>query len=183
MRKKNFEKKMENAVYVIELIISIVILIGILVGIIDLVRYFIMILKAPPIEAYDIFHTFLGHCLLLLVGAEFIYMIIHHSIKSLLELILFVIARKMLIYSHTMMDLVFGTIALAIVFLIIKFLIPMEKTRFFNDFESTSLMDAWRKRGIKDNTVDTTQTKIEIDDSNNKPNDSNDKPEDSNDKP
>src|SRR5699024_9554147 len=35
---------------------------------------------------------------------------------------LFVIARKMLIYSNTMVDVVLGTIALAIVFVILRFL-------------------------------------------------------------
>lgn len=146
MNKNNFEKKMESTVHMIELVIALVILIGIMVGIVDLVRYFLMILKTPPIEAYDVFHTFLGHCLLLLVGAEFIYMIIHHSIKSLLELILFVIARKMLIYSDSMLDLVFGTIALAGIFIIIKYLVPTEKTRFFNDQaddERGSLLETW----------------------------------------
>lgn len=133
MRRKNlkfFEGKMNDAVHVIEIVIAVVIFIGIAVGLVDLVRYFMIILKTPPIEAYEIFHTFLGHCLLLLVGAELIDMIIHHSINSLLELILFVIARKMLIYSHSMSDLIYGTLAMAIIFMIIKFLIPPMESAF-----------------------------------------------------
>ena len=49
-------------------------------------------------------------------------MIINHSTKAILELILFVIARKMLIYSNTMLDLVLGTLAISMVFFISKYL-------------------------------------------------------------
>ena len=57
-------------------------------------------------------------------------MIINHSTKAILELILFVIARKMLIYSHTMLDLVLGTLASTKVKDILRktgFDIPMDK--------------------------------------------------------
>ena len=35
-------------------------------------------------------------------------MIIYHSTEAILELILFVIARKMLVYADTMLDLIWG---------------------------------------------------------------------------
>lgn len=151
-----FKKGLDAGVQVLEIVIALIMLIGITFGLVDLVRYFILILKTPPIETYDIFHTFLGHCLLMLMGAEFIYMIIHHSTKSLLELILYVIARKMLIYSQTMLDLVFGTVSLAFVFIIIKYLIPVEKTRFFNAYDREFPIDLFKKRIKKENKTENT---------------------------
>ena len=75
-------------------------------------------------ESYELFQDFLSHALLLIVGVELILMIINQTTKGILELVLYVIARKMLIYAHTMLDLMLGTVAIAIVFVILKFLIP-----------------------------------------------------------
>lgn len=123
MFKKVIPKNIEKIVHVIELIIAYMIIIGILIGLIDLAGYFILIFTASAQESYNLLQSFLGLALLLIVGAELIHMILYHSTESLLELILFVIARKMLIYSNNVIDLVFGTIAIAIVFFTMRFLV------------------------------------------------------------
>ena len=120
---KRFAKKIEKAVHIIELIIACIIIIGFLLGLVQLLRYFLLILTAPPDESYNLIQSFLGLALLLIVGAELIHMILYHSTEALLELILFVIARKMLIYSTNVVDLIFGTIAIAIMFFTMKFLV------------------------------------------------------------
>lgn len=120
-------KKIEKIVHVLELIIAVLIILGIIIGLLDLVKYIIEILKASPNDAYKLFQVFLGHVLVLIIGAEFVLMILYHSINSILELLLFVIAKKMLVYSSTMLDLVFGIVAIAIVFVIMKFLVPKNK--------------------------------------------------------
>ena len=120
---KIIPRKIEKIVHIIELIIASMIIIGILIGLIDLARYFILIFTARAHESYNLFQSFLGLALLLIVGAELIHMILYHSTESLLELILFVIARKMLIYSTNVIDLVFVTIAIAIVFFTMRFLV------------------------------------------------------------
>lgn len=126
---KNFliEHKLEKITYVLEMIITGLIAIGVIIGLINLVRYFPAIFVADARESYEIFQSFLAYALVLIVGVELMLMIINHSIKAIIELILFVIARKMLIYSHTMKDLVLGTIAIAIVFAVLKYLIPEDK--------------------------------------------------------
>lgn len=148
------EEKLEKLTYVLEMIITVLIAIGIIIGLVDLVRYFSEIFVAAPADSYEIFQDFLGYALVLIVGVELMLMIINHSTKAILELILFVIARKMLIYSHTMLDLVLGTLAIAIVFAILKFLIKN------NDIEdvvkrgrevysaSTKVKDILRKTGF-----------------------------------
>ncbi len=117
------EEKFEKLTYALEMIITVLIAIGIIIGLIDLARYFSAIFVAAPSESYEIFQDFLGYALVLIVGVELMLMIINHSTKAIMELILFVIARKMLIYSHTMLDLVLGTLAIGMVFAILKFLV------------------------------------------------------------
>ena len=122
-----FERKLEKLTYILEMVIASLIAIGVIIGLVDLVRYFHEILISNPAESYELFQHFLGYALVLIVGVELMLMILYHSTKAILELILFVIARKMLIYSHTMKDLVLGTIAIAMIFLILKFLIQKDK--------------------------------------------------------
>lgn len=119
----HLEGKLEKLTYVLEMIITLLLAIGIIIGLLDLVKFFPIIFVAEPSESYQIFEDFLGYALVLIVGIELMLMIINHSTRAILELILFVIARKMLIYAHTMLDLVLGTLAIAIVFAIIRFLI------------------------------------------------------------
>lgn len=127
MRNFFVEEKIEKATYIIEMVITALLAIGIIIGLIDLVKYFYEIFTATPAESYDLFQEFLGYALILIVGVELILMILYHSTKSILELILFVIARKMLIYAATMTDLVYGTLAIAIVFATLKFLVQDDK--------------------------------------------------------
>lgn len=120
---KLLSKRIEKTVHIIELIIAVIIIAGIGLGMVQLLRYFLLIVRAAPDTAYDLIQSFLGLALLLIVGAELIHMILYHSTEALLELILFVIARKMLIYSNNVVDLIFGTIAIALVFFTMKFLV------------------------------------------------------------
>ncbi len=61
--------------------------------------------------------VFLAHTLLLVVGLELSLMLISHTPGKVLEVVLYAIARKMLISSANMTDILFGgVIALALVF-------------------------------------------------------------------
>lgn len=162
MKHNSFENKLEKYTYILEMTIAVLIAIGITIGLIDLVKYFYEIYITAPAESYELFEKFLGYALVLIVGVELMLMIINHSTKAILELILFVIARKMLIYSHTMLDLVLGTLAIAIVFATLRFLIQKEDIVSRSGHgvfsASTSVEDILRKTGFdipmdKGNTV------------------------------
>ncbi|SMP41547.1 transporter associated domain-containing protein [Anoxynatronum buryatiense] len=124
MKEFTIMKKLEEYTYVLEVILAVLLAIGIAIGLIDIVKYFVVILQAGTDEAYSIFKHFLAHTLLLVVGIELMLMLLSHSTNAILELVLFVIARKMLIYGETMMDMVLGTLAIAGVFAILKYLAP-----------------------------------------------------------
>ncbi len=123
VRPRYVGNKVQRVSHVLEVFIAVLIAIGVVIGLIDMVKYFFILFQADVAHTYNIFQSFLGYGLLLIVGIELIYMILYHSSKAVLELVLFVIARKMLIYADTMADLVLGTIALAIVFFVLKYLV------------------------------------------------------------
>ncbi|NKZ28981.1 hypothetical protein HF969_02620 [Facklamia miroungae] len=117
---------LENYSRLLEMVIVIAIAIVVAVGMIDLFKYGYLVLQADVIETYSVFQNFLGYALLLLVGIELIFMLLFHSPKAVLELILFVIARKMLIYAKSMEDLVWGAVAIFIVFATVHYLVKDE---------------------------------------------------------
>ncbi len=120
---KKMNDYINTIVHILELIIAIIIVFFIVIGLYNIIDYVKEFLQSGATNSYEVFQNFLGYALSLIVGAEFIKMILHNSTEALLELILFVIARKMLIYSSTLLDLVLGTIALLIVFVIMKYLL------------------------------------------------------------
>lgn len=123
IRPRYVGNKVQRISHIIEVFIAVLLAIGVLIGLIDMIKYFFILFQADVAHTYNTFQSFLGYGLLLIVGIELIYMILYHSSKAVLELVLFVIARKMLIYADTMADLVLGTIALAIVFFVLKYLV------------------------------------------------------------
>lgn len=124
MRRKLI-RRFEKLVFILEMIIVAFIVIGIIIGMTDFVYYFRDLISAET-NSYELFEAFLAYSLILIVGIELILMLLYHSTRAILELILFVIARKMLVYSHTMLDLVLGTLAILMVFAILRYLLPNE---------------------------------------------------------
>ena len=126
MKMSNLNKTITKIATVLELVLAIALVIAVLIGMVDVVKYIGHIFNADFIDTYDVFKSFLGFTFLLVIGIEFVLMLIAHSPNAILELVLFVIARKMLIYSENMLDLLLATIAIVGVFAIKKFLTPHE---------------------------------------------------------
>lgn len=112
----------KKVTHVVELLLCIIIGFGILACIPGLFRYLWSIFTANPAMSFTHFQEFLNNILILVVGVEFIIMLITHGNENILGLVLFVIARKMLIYSHSMIDLIMGTLSIAMVFAVMKYL-------------------------------------------------------------
>mgnify|MGYP000920876524 CR=1 FL=1 len=121
---KEFSKKLYHFAHLLELIVAVFLAIGAIIGFIDLVKYLIEIFSADIHLSYELFHEFLSHALLIIVAIEFILMLITHSTKTIGELVVFVIARKMLIYGSNMVDMVLGAAAIGIVFATLRYLVP-----------------------------------------------------------
>lgn len=124
--RRELVRRFEKIVFILEMIIAVFLIIGIIIGMTDFIYYLRNLIGAGS-SAYVMFESFLAYALILIVGIELILMILYHSTRAILELVLFVIARKMLVYSHTMQDLVLGTIAILLVFVILRYLLPEGK--------------------------------------------------------
>ncbi|WP_084280807.1 transporter associated domain-containing protein [Alkaliphilus transvaalensis] len=133
MNLEKFKKNLIKYAMNLEIVIAVCISISILLGIFTLARYLMVIAKTDAYALYDTFKKFLSIALLLVIGVEMVLMLLSHSSSSILELVLFAIARKMLIYSETMLDLILGTVAIAIVFIIRKYLMSSKYTKYQSD--------------------------------------------------
>ncbi|MDF2519968.1 MAG: hypothetical protein K0R84_596 [Clostridia bacterium] len=114
--------RIKKMTYVLEFALAMFIAASVVVGMVDLVKYLVMIFTTNPIETYEIFQKFLGHVLLLVVGVELIVMLVFHSPGSVMEVLLYAIARKVLIGNQGMFDFMIGIIAIASIFAVRKFL-------------------------------------------------------------
>ena len=109
-----------------ETALSIVLIIIIFLGMIDLVRsvYTAYIVDfANPVE-YSQLNAFLAEALLLVIGVELVVMLSLHFPVALLEVLLYAIARKLILLPKTsgMGDLLLGIIAIGCIFAIKKYL-------------------------------------------------------------
>lgn len=118
---------LRKTTFIIEMVLTLLLAVGVVFSLKDLIWYFPTIWNTPSVASYGLFKDFLGHVLLLVVGVELMLMLINHSMVAILELILFVIARKMLIYADSMLDLLMGTVSILVVFVIFRYLLPNVK--------------------------------------------------------
>lgn len=112
---------MRMATY-LELVLAMFITAAIIIGMTDLAKYIVLILKTNPIDTYDVFQKFLGHVLLLVVGVELVAMLIMHTPGSVIEVLLYAVARNMLIGGKDMVDFILGIASIAGIFAIRKYL-------------------------------------------------------------
>lgn len=129
MTSRDIKRKITTYAMNLELVLAICLTLGILIGLVSVLQYIVLILRTDIHNIYEVIKQFLAIVLLLVVGIELVLMLLSHSSSSIIELVLFAIARKMLVYSETMLDLILGTLAIAIVFAIRKYL--MSKVKFF----------------------------------------------------
>jgi hypothetical protein len=89
------------------------------------------------------FEEVLSDILLLVVGIELALMLVRQTPEALIEVMFFVVARKMLITSDTFIDLILGVAALAGLFAIRKYLeyVPAQGLRFPRRRRSSSAGD------------------------------------------
>ncbi|NVF10467.1 hypothetical protein HV819_00345 [Anaerococcus sp. AGMB00486] len=151
----------DKAIKFIEVLICIAILISVLLSVPNLLRYGIDIVSSSNVRSnYELLNEFLKHALLLVVGIELLEMIITKSHESVLTLILFVIARKMLVYSVGLVDILIGSISIGLIFAIIKFVINDDKlmATIDNTFSAAMTVEKIKKEFALDIPQDMSNT-------------------------
>ena len=110
---------------------SIVILILVLLGMMDLVRsvYQAYIVDFSHPVKYSQLNGFLAEALLLVIGVELVVMLSLHIPGVLVEVLLYAIARKLILLPKAsgMIDLLLGVIAIAALFAIRKYLMSSDE--------------------------------------------------------
>lgn len=117
----NIEKSMKYFIMWIEILLAGFIIITVLLSAKDIVVLIQEVFVTEASESYKLLQGLLAHILLLVVGLELALMLITHSAGNVLEVVLYAIARKMLISSSNIMDILLGVIALAIIFIVDKY--------------------------------------------------------------
>lgn len=123
MNKKEILLFVSKLIYILEILISGIVILAIIFSFPDLFKYIIRIVSSDPATSLTLFQEFLKHSLMLVIGMEFIMMLIAYSDKNIIYLIIFVIARKLLISSDTVVDLLIGVIAIAILFIVKNYIL------------------------------------------------------------
>lgn len=77
----------------------------------------------------EAFSQFLSTALNLVVGVEFVKMLCKHTPETVIEVLLFAIARQMIVEHLTVYEILIGILAIAVLFAIRKFLFDSPRTK------------------------------------------------------
>ncbi len=126
--KKLAEKSLALKIaYIFESLLAMVVLLAVFLGTIDVLRmiwHSYIVEYQTPVQ-YAQFNDLLGQILLLVIGVELVVMLSLHIPGALIEVLLYAIARKLLLLPKTegMFDLLLGIMAIAGLFAIRKYLV------------------------------------------------------------
>lgn len=119
-RKRNIQM-LQRLLYVFEFAMAVIIFVGIIVSLPDLFKYMLEIVNSAQAHSYKLFQSFLAHVLLMVIGLEFVAMLITHEEYQVIYIMIMVVARKMLIYGDNTRDLFIGVLAIAVLFVVRKY--------------------------------------------------------------
>lgn len=111
--------RMELLIEALQVVIAILVIIGFCASIGSL---FFDMKEMAASDTSETFRTFLGHAFNLVIGLEFVRMLIKHTPSAALEVLLFAIARHMVLDGSSGLDLIFGVASIAGIFAIRKYL-------------------------------------------------------------
>lgn len=128
---KKHDKRLLKLSKNFETALSIILLILVLLGMMDLIRsvYYAYIVDFSNPVDYSQLNNFLAEALLLVIGVELVVMLSLHIPGVLLEVLLYAIARKLILLPKTsgMGDLLLGILSIGAIFAIRKYLMSPEE--------------------------------------------------------
>lgn len=101
-----------------EIMLSIIVLLGVLISAFPVIKELLGLLEVGGVDAFD---AMLSHAFNLVIGIEFIKMLAKHSPGSALEVLLYAIARHMVLGRASAMDNLLGVVSIALIFIIRKY--------------------------------------------------------------
>ena len=149
MRQK-IQKKMFEFCYLLELLISCVIAVVIL-G----VRLFLEMINLSVFSGGDkILETILDKAMILAIGVEFIKMLCRHTPETVVEVLLFAIARQLVLVHKSALDILIEVAAIAALFAIRKYLLTKRDERESVGDTGKSKLNFFKKEEEENKKVD-----------------------------
>lgn len=118
--KEAMRRKIAFMASVLEIVISALVLVAIVIAGVRTVGEVAGIAFSSNVA--DDFNTVLGHALNLVIGVEFIKMLAKHTPGSAIEVLVFAIARQMVVQHTTPMENLITIVTIGLLFFIRKFL-------------------------------------------------------------
>ncbi len=122
--KQRLRSRISRGASFVEIYLTAIILIGVVFFSFDIVAELYEIVLSFPHYEFHI-DSFLNHVLSLIIAIEFIKMLAKHTPGSAIEVLLYAIARNIIIHEGEMMDSLIGVIAIAILFAVRRYLSNM----------------------------------------------------------
>lgn len=116
--KHAFRDQIAEAASLLEVFVSVLVLIGLVISTVPLLQWMPgLLVDGNEVE----FTGFLEQALNLVIGVEFIKMLAKHSPGSVLEVLLYAIARHMVVGHSSAVESLISVAAIAVIFIIRKF--------------------------------------------------------------
>lgn len=109
----------------LELILSAIVLCSIVITAVGLIKtlWLAVVQYIQTGQSTLDFKLFLSLAIQLIIGVEFVKMLSNHSPASAIEVVLFVIAKRIIVDESTSFEMLLGVVALALLFVVRKFLL------------------------------------------------------------
>lgn len=118
--KKDIQDRVYKLAIYIETFFAIVIAIVIVLLAVKLI---IIIFQPGFFVDEESFSNFLKNALGLVVGVEFVKMLVRHTMDNVVEVLIFAISRHLIVYHLEIWEMLIGVLCIAILFAIRKFLV------------------------------------------------------------
>lgn len=116
--KRAFRDQIAEAASLLEVVLSGIVLVGLLLSVVPLLQWMPgLVVDGNDVEVYD----FLTRALDIVIGIEFIKMLAKHSPGSVLEVLLYAIARHMIVGHEDAVQNLVSVLAIALIFIIRRF--------------------------------------------------------------
>ncbi len=132
---------MEHLMDLFEIALAVICAVGFILGVIPLFKELPVI--ASLSTGTEEFRHFLEHVLDLVIGIEFIKMLIKHTPSSVIEVLVFALSRHMVLEGGGAKENLITVIAIAIIFAVRKFLI-VEQFEFLKEGEHYDWLSDWK---------------------------------------
>ncbi|MEF2783068.1 MAG: phosphate-starvation-inducible PsiE family protein [Clostridium sp.] len=115
--------KLVKLMKIVEILIAIILMGAVLVSTLAMVVYGIDSMSTHTFQLNDV----LERALTIVVGIEFIKMLILHTPQSVIEVLMYAVARQIIISHDSALENLYGVLAVLLIFLIEKYFLSNKK--------------------------------------------------------